>query len=204
MRLGVQRGSMGERLAWRTLETKGHGPAGAPGPARRSRCQFPLQPAILVGAQGTPEQHPPSRIARVTRFERLEERTDRLSSRLFVGNLAYGVSEDELRRLFASVGEVASARLITDRQTGQPRGFAFVEMASDEDTQKAVSQLNGRELQGRAINVAPARPREEGGGRGPGGGRPGGGGPRRGPGGGPRRGGGGGRGRRDDYPADRD
>ena len=90
--------------------------------------------------------------------------------RIFVGNLSYRTTEDELADLFSQVGEVRSATIVTDRDTGRSRGFAFVEM-DNEAGSKAIEQLNGYELGGRAINVNEARPRPErsaagGGGRG--------------------------------------
>ena len=106
---------------------------------------------------------------------------------IFVGNLSYSVTEDELQAAFAQYGTVDRVSMIRDRATGQPRGFAFVEMSDSGEAQNAIQALNGRELSGRAINVNEARPREE---RGPGGGGRGFGGGGRGNGGG-----GGGRGR---------
>jgi cold-inducible RNA-binding protein len=91
--------------------------------------------------------------------------------RIFVGNLSYQTTEDQLTSLFSQAGEVESATIITDRDTGRSRGFAFIEMDS-EAGQKAIQQFNGYELNGRAINVNEARPRPErerggfGGGRG--------------------------------------
>lgn len=117
---------------------------------------------------------------------------------IFVGNISYQTTEDDLQAAFSQFGTVDRVQLIRDRDTGQPRGFAFVEMANSEEAQKAISALNGRELNGRSMNVNEARPREE---RGGGGGRSfGGGGGNRGGGGGGRggygnRGGGGGGGR---------
>jgi RNA recognition motif-containing protein len=112
-----------------------------------------------------------------------------MGRRLFVGNLSYNTTEMDLRDLFAQIGTVADAKIVMDRETGRPRGFAFVEMSSDQEAQQAIEQLNGRELDGRAMNVNEAQERGAGGGRGGGGG---GGGGRGGRGGG---GGGGGRGR---------
>jgi len=89
---------------------------------------------------------------------------------LYVGNLSYQITEDELREAFAAYGEVASATLIKDKLTGQPRGFGFVEMPNEAEAQKAIQELNGKEIKGRALSVNPARPREERSG-GPGGGR---------------------------------
>lgn len=84
-----------------------------------------------------------------------------MSKKLYVGNLSYNVTTSSLEELFSSVGEVASVDVITDRMTGRSRGFAFVEMADDAGAQKAVAELNGRDLDGRAIKVAEARPRRE-------------------------------------------
>jgi len=117
--------------------------------------------------------------------------------KLFVGNLAYSVTSEDLSRAFSEAGTVTSARVITDRETGQSRGFGFVEMGSAADGQRAISTWNGRELSGRALTVNEARPqgegREGGGGRGGYGGGGGGGGGRGFGGGGGRGGGGGGR-----------
>jgi cold-inducible RNA-binding protein len=93
--------------------------------------------------------------------------------RIFVGNLSYQTTEDQLTDLFGQAGEVESATIITDRDTGRSRGFAFVEMDRDAGA-KAIEQFNGYELNGRAMNVNEARPRPERGG-GFGGGRGGGG-----------------------------
>jgi cold-inducible RNA-binding protein len=86
---------------------------------------------------------------------------------IYVGNIAFDASEDEVRALFASYGEVTNVNLLKDKFTGQPRGFGFVDMAVDADAQKAIHELNGRELRGRKLTVNQARPREE---RAPGGG----------------------------------
>lgn len=80
---------------------------------------------------------------------------------LFVGSLAYATTDDGLRAHFEQIGPVVSARVITDRETGRSKGFGFVEFENDDDNQKAVDQLNGKELDGRAISVNLARPREE-------------------------------------------
>ena len=116
--------------------------------------------------------------------------------KLFVGNLAYSVTSEDLSRAFSEAGTVTSARVITDRESGQSRGFGFVEMGSAADGQRAISTWNGRDLNGRALTVNEARPQGEGreGGRGGGGG--GGYGGRGYGGGGGRGGGGGGGGRR--------
>ena len=96
-----------------------------------------------------------------------------MSNNLYVGNLPFQTGEEELQELFASQGEVISAKVITDRETGRPRGFGFVEMASAEDAQKAIQNLDGREFMGRNLKVNLAQPRENRGGgpRGGGGGR---------------------------------
>jgi RNA recognition motif-containing protein len=114
-----------------------------------------------------------------------------MSAKLFVGNLSFNVTENDLQDAFAAHGTVVETNLMMDRDTGRPRGFAFVTMSSPEEAQKAIDALNGKELDGRALTVNLARPREERPGGG-GGGRGGYGGGGRGGGGG---GGGGGRGR---------
>ena len=96
-----------------------------------------------------------------------------MATRLFVGNLPYSATDDSLKDLFAQAGTVSSANVVIDRQTGRSRGFGFVEMSSDEEAQNAVSTLNGKDVDGRAIVVNEARAREERP-RGGGGGRPGG------------------------------
>ena len=105
-----------------------------------------------------------------------------MASKLYIGGLAYSTTSEGLREFFAQSGNVLSATVITDRFSGQSRGFGFVEMGTAEEAQNAISQLNGRELDGRRITVEisnPQAPRTGGGG-----GRPGGGGGGRGPGGG--------------------
>ena len=82
---------------------------------------------------------------------------------IFVGNLPFRISEDELRDVFAQHGEVASCRIPLDRETGRSRGFGFVEMPDDEAAQRAIDALNESDLQGRQIRVNEARPREAGG-----------------------------------------
>jgi cold-inducible RNA-binding protein len=105
--------------------------------------------------------------------------------KIFVGNLPFDASEDALRDLFSAFGEVQQVRIMTDRDTGKSRGFAFVEMAQDEDAVKAIGALNGKEFGGRALNINEARPRpERSGGFRPGGGGGGFGGRRQGGGGG--------------------
>ncbi len=113
-----------------------------------------------------------------------------MAAKLYIGGLSYSTTSEALREFFAQSGNVVSATVITDRFSGQSRGFGFVEMGTTEDAQNAISQLNGRELDGRRLVVEISNPQapRTGGGGGGGGGRPGGGG-----GGGGRRGGGGGR-----------
>ncbi len=94
-----------------------------------------------------------------------------MGKKLFVGNLSFSTTSEELRDLFASVGTCESASVITDRATGQSRGFGFVEMSSASEAQRAVADLNGTELGGRKLNVSEARERTPGGGGGGGGGR---------------------------------
>ena len=95
---------------------------------------------------------------------------------IYVGNLPFSMTEEELESSFAAHGEVQSARIITDRFTGQSRGFGFVEMSDNGAAEAAIQALNGQELQGRPLTVNEARPREDRGGRGGGGGQGGGGG----------------------------
>ena len=105
--------------------------------------------------------------------------------KLYVGNLAFQTSSDDLQQLFSQAGTVESASVVEDRETGRSRGFGFVEMATKEEGQKAIEQFNGMEVNGRNLNVNEARPRQDRGGGGGGG---------RGGFGGHRGGGGGGRG----------
>lgn len=112
--------------------------------------------------------------------------------KIYVGNMSFSSTEDTLRAEFGSYGEVEEVAIITDRDTGRPRGFAFVTMASDDEARAAIEGLNGKELDGRTLNVNEARPKPAGGGGGGGGFRGGGGG---GGGRGGNRGGGGGGGR---------
>jgi len=95
-----------------------------------------------------------------------------MSTKLFVGNLSFDITENDLQDAFAAHGIVVEANLMMDRATGRPRGFGFVTMGSPEEAQKAIDGLNGKELGGRALTVNVARPREErsGGGGGGGGG----------------------------------
>ncbi len=122
-----------------------------------------------------------------------------MAMKLYVGNLAFQTSSEELQQLFAQAGTVESASVVEDRETGRSRGFGFVEMATAEEGKAAIEQFNGKELNGRNLTVNEARPRENrggggGGGRGGYGGGGGGGRGGYGGGGGGRGGGGGGRG----------
>lgn len=105
-----------------------------------------------------------------------------MGSRIFVGGLPYSATENELRDLFVAHGEVETANVVTDKFTGQSRGFGFVEMASDDEADAAIESLDGSDFGGRKLTVNRARPREDrfggGGGGRPGGGRPRGGGGR--------------------------
>lgn len=85
---------------------------------------------------------------------------------IFVGNLSFSTTQDELHAAFANYGTVERVSIVTDRDSGQPRGFAFVEMTDRQEAQTAISRLNGQELNGRALNVNEARPKGEGGGGG--------------------------------------
>ena len=85
-----------------------------------------------------------------------------MAKKLYVGNLSYSTTEDTLRDLFAEFGQVSSVDIISDRATGRPKGFGFVEMADNAAAQQAINALNGREVDGRAIRVSEAKPREEG------------------------------------------
>ena len=94
---------------------------------------------------------------------------------IYVSNLSFNVQDEDLREFFAPYGEVTSAKIINDRETGRSRGFGFVEMSDDAAAKKAIAELNGGEVEGRTINVTEARPKEDkprgGGGYGGGGGR---------------------------------
>jgi len=123
-----------------------------------------------------------------------------MGSKLYVGNLSYNATGSDLQQLFEQHGQVSSAEVIADRDTGRSKGFGFVQMGSDAEAQAAIAALNGKEFDGRALTVNEAKPREDrprgggGGGGGYGGGRSGGGGGGRGGYGGGGGGGGGGRG----------
>jgi RNA recognition motif-containing protein len=107
---------------------------------------------------------------------------EHMAKKLYVGNLSYNMTEDDMRDAFGKIGEVLSAKIITDQETGRSKGFGFVEMANDEDGDKAISSLNGTSILDRTITVSEARPQKDrprsgfGGGGGGGRGRSGGGG----------------------------
>ena len=83
---------------------------------------------------------------------------------IFVGNLSFGATDESVRSLFASHGTVERVNIVTDRDTGQPRGFGFVEMSDDAEAGRAIAALNGKDLDGRALNVNEAHPKPAGGG----------------------------------------
>jgi RNA recognition motif-containing protein len=94
-----------------------------------------------------------------------------MSTKLYVGNLSFNTSTQDLETMFAEVGTVQSANLIEDRETGRSRGFGFVEMSTAEEAQKAISSFDGKEIDGRSLKVNEAKPREDRGGSNGGGGR---------------------------------
>jgi RNA recognition motif-containing protein len=93
-----------------------------------------------------------------------------MSTKLYVGNLSFNTTTQDLETMFAASGTVQSTNIIEDRETGRSRGFAFVEMSSAEEAQNAISQFNGKEIDGRSLTVNEAKPREDRGGSGGGGG----------------------------------
>jgi RNA recognition motif-containing protein len=115
------------------------------------------------------------------RHRHLLERQYDVGNRLYVGNLAYSVTDDSLQRAFSAHGSVTSAKVMMDRDSGRSKGFGFVEMATDEEAQAAIRAMNGASIDGRSLTVNEAKPREDRGGGGggygggPGGGRGGGG-----------------------------
>ena len=84
-----------------------------------------------------------------------------MATNLFVGNLPYNMESDKLGQVFAQAGQVVSAKVISDKYSGRSRGFGFVEMATDEETKKAIEMFNGKDVDGRQLVVNEARPREE-------------------------------------------
>jgi len=89
-----------------------------------------------------------------------------MSTKLYVGNLSFNTSTQELETMFAEAGTVQSANIVEDRETGRSRGFAFVEMSTDEEAKKAIASLDGKEIDGRNLKVNEAKPREDRGGNG--------------------------------------
>ena len=87
-----------------------------------------------------------------------------MAKKLYVGNLPYGVTDGDLEQMFAAHGTVQSAQVIMDRDTGRSKGFGFIEMGSDSEAQAAITAMNGKEIDGRALTVNEARPKPEGGG----------------------------------------
>src|SRR6516165_2839569 len=94
-----------------------------------------------------------------------------MGKKIYVGNLSYGISDSDLQQMFEAHGSVQSAQVIMDRDTGRSKGFGFVEMGSDQEAQAAINAMNGNEIDGRALTVNEARPKEGGGGGGGRGGR---------------------------------
>lgn len=84
-----------------------------------------------------------------------------MANKLFVGSIAWSVSDDDLAKFFSSAGTVVSAKVITDRDTNRSKGFGFVEMSSDEEAKAAIDQLNGKDLNGRPVAISEARPKVE-------------------------------------------
>jgi len=84
--------------------------------------------------------------------------------KIYIGNVSFNTTEDQIRQAFENFGETTSVSMITDRDSGRPKGFGFVEMTNDEEGQKAIDGLNGTEFDGRTVKVNEARPRTEGGG----------------------------------------
>ncbi len=83
-----------------------------------------------------------------------------MATKLYVGSLAYSINDDQLKQLFGAVGTVTSAQVIVDRDSNQSKGFGFVEMSTEDEAKEAIKQLNGKEIDGRAIVVNEARPKE--------------------------------------------
>lgn len=84
-----------------------------------------------------------------------------MATKIYVGNMSFDTTEEQLKEAFAAIGQVDSVSLITDRYSGRSKGFAFVEMANDDEAKEAISQLDGKEVGGRTLKVSEARPREE-------------------------------------------
>lgn len=84
-----------------------------------------------------------------------------MATKIYVGNMSFDTTEDQLKEAFAAIGQVDSVSLITDRYSGRSKGFAFVEMSNDEEAKTAIKELDGKEIGGRTLKVSEARPREE-------------------------------------------
>lgn len=95
------------------------------------------------------------------RYGRTAEKGNDMSMKLYVGNLAYSTTNDSLRTMFSEFGDVQSAQVVMDRDTGRSKGFGFVEMASDQASQAAIAGLNGKDVGGRQLTVNEAKPRED-------------------------------------------
>ncbi len=119
-----------------------------------------------IAGAGSLFQHGP----RLPFFASIKFKGLTMSNKLYVGNLSFRVTSEDLQEYFAGAGAVESANVVFDRETGRSRGFGFVEMASAEDANSAIAQFNGQEYEGRNIVVNEAKPREDRGGRGNGGG----------------------------------
>jgi RNA recognition motif-containing protein len=121
-----------------------------------------MQSVSLVTTLDTPRS--PKRLPAGRSDSKLISRTKEyiyMSQNLFIGSLAYATNDEGLKAFFETIGEVSSARVVTDRETGRSKGFGFVEFADEANNQKAVDELNGKELDGRPINVSLARPKED-------------------------------------------
>jgi cold-inducible RNA-binding protein len=111
-----------------------------------------------------------ARVSSPTRIAPLSNRKEKKMKNIFVGNLSFRTTEQDIRTLFEVHGSVDRVNIVTDRDSGQPRGFGFVEMTNDAEGNRAIGAINGKEVGGRMLNVNEARPKSEDGGRGFGGG----------------------------------
>src|SRR5580692_3352810 len=139
-------------------------------PSRRlqtcyTSCAFDCSSTFAFGLANQPSSSAEVAHAQIAHSEAIRVKN------IFVGNLDFNTSEDELRKLFEVHGQVDRVSIMTDRDTGRSRGFGFVEMTSAEDGEKAIAALNGTQIGGRTLNVNEARPKVERGGGGGGGGR---------------------------------
>ena len=137
-----------------------------PPPYFASAFWFYLPSAVQVpGAVPTKTNHSLEAQGRRLRFAPGREREKQMTN-IFVGNLSYQTTQEDLQQAFSQYGGVERVNIVTDRDSGQPRGFAFVEMTEKRDAETAIAQLNGAEMNGRALNVNEARPKPAGGGGG--------------------------------------